>query len=194
MKKVGSLLTKIIIAVCEAACGVLLLIKPLGFTSSIIIGAGVVLAVSGVLGIISYFRASPQDAVKQQNLAKGLLGIIAGVFLALNYELVIATFPILSILYGVAMLIVGVVKLQWTVDFLRIKQGNWWFTGISALLTILFSVIIICNPFTTTAAVWMFVGITLICSAVIDIIAAVISSAKKKDKPGKTVEVEAKKQ
>lgn len=194
MKKFGSLLMKIIIAICEAGCGILLLINPISFTSAIICGVGIVLALSGVIEIINYFRLSPEDAMKRQSLAKGLLGIIAGVFLVFKTEAVIVTFPIISILYGAALLVVGIVKLQWTVDFIRIKRSNWWLTGISALLSILFAVIILCNPFTTVAAVLMFSGITLICSAVIDVIAAVVSNVgKKAEKPAKTVEAEAEK-
>ena len=48
----------------EILVGVLLLINPVGFTSGIIIGAGLVLLLVGIVCIIKYFRAEPQEAAK----------------------------------------------------------------------------------------------------------------------------------
>ena len=38
-----------------------------------------------------------------------------------------------SVSYGVGLLVVGVAKVQWTVDILRVKVGRWYLPGISAL-------------------------------------------------------------
>ena len=46
--------------------------------------------------------------------------------------------------------------------------------AVSAAITLLCAVIILANPFSTTAALWMFIGITMIVQAVIDIVAAVL--------------------
>lgn len=178
MQKLKNNLGSFIVALCEIACGVLLLINPIGFTSAIIIGVGIVLLVAGAISIINYFRADPYDAVKKQSFAKGLVGVAAGLFCIFNFNVIIVTFPILSILYGAAMLVVGIVKLQWTVDLIRLKQERWWLCGIAAVITIAFAIIVMCNPFGAAAAVLSFAGISLICGAVLDVIAAIIGGAR----------------
>ena len=80
----------------------------------------------------------------------------------------------LTTLYGIIILVSGVTKVQWTADMLRLKAGHWGWMAVSAVITLLCAVIILANPFSTTAALWMFIGITMIVQAVIDIIAAVL--------------------
>ncbi|MCC8051806.1 MAG: hypothetical protein LIP10_14350 [Clostridiales bacterium] len=48
------------------------------------------------------------------------------------------------------------------------KKKYWYISLISAMLTVLFAIIILANPFTTTAVLWKFTGIVLIVEAVID--------------------------
>ncbi len=190
MNKLKNNLGGFIVALCEIACGVLLLINPIGFSSSIIIGIGVVLFVMGVISTVSYFRTDPYDAAKKQSLAKGLVGIAAGIFCMFNVSLIIVTFPILSVLYGAAMLVVGIVKLQWTVDLIRLKQAKWWLSGISAVITIVFAVIVMCNPFGAAVAVLNFAGISLICGAALDIAALIIGGSRNPEKPD-TIDIDA---
>ncbi len=190
MTKLKNNLGGFIVALCEIACGVLLLISPIGFTSAIIIGVGAVILAAGVISVINYFRADPYDAAKKQSLAKGLVGIAAGLFCIFNFNLIIVTFPILSILYGAVMLVVGIVKLQWTVDLIRLKQERWWLCGISAVVTIVFAIIVMCNPFGAAAAVLSFAGISLICGAVLDIIAAIIGGSRSPES-SETIEIDA---
>ena len=74
MKKTGSL----IVCICELLVGILLLINPVGFTKTIIIAIGVVLILTGIGSLITYFRTEPVYAARSQNLAKGLIAIVAG--------------------------------------------------------------------------------------------------------------------
>ncbi len=189
MDKIKYNIGKIVISLCEIACGVLLLINHYYFNSIIIIGAGIVMTVSGIISIVNYFRAEPTNTLVRQNFSKGLIGIIFGLFCVFSSNFIILTFDlVMPLLYGAAMLVVGVVKIQWTVDLMRAKLPRWWITGLSAAITVIFAVIVLCNPFGTSEFVWSFIGITLICSAVCDIIALIIRPAP----PTETIEVEAK--
>ena len=95
--------------------------------------------------------------------------ILLGDFLVLRTQQVIALFPLLTHLYGVAILIVGVVKLQQGVDLLRLKARFWFLAGINALLAIVFGAVILSNPFTSTIVLWQVAAISLIVEAVLDI-------------------------
>lgn len=164
------LLSRLVMCICEIVVGVLLLINPIGFTTGIVIIAGIVFSVMGVLSILGYFRAEPEDAQKGQGLAKGLCGILCGLFCILRSEWFIVTFPIMAMMYGVIILITGIVRIQWAVDLLRMKSSQWYYAAVGALLAVIFSCVILCNPFETTVFLWKFVAISLFIEAVADLV------------------------
>lgn len=41
-----------------------------------------------------------------------------------QYNWFIATFPLLTILYGILILLTGFFKVQWAMDMIRMKQGK----------------------------------------------------------------------
>ncbi|MBQ9847633.1 MAG: DUF308 domain-containing protein [Clostridia bacterium] len=170
----------IILSLFEILVGVLLLIDAVSFTSGIIMALGAALAVYGLVCVIKYFRAEPLEASLGQLLLKGLVALIAGVFFLIRTEWLVSVFPVLTIIYGVAILFVGLGKIQKTVDMLRLKKNGWAVTAISALLSVAFGVIILAVPFETTEFLWKFTGIALIVEAVIDIAAVIASGMKKK--------------
>lgn len=153
----------------EILVGVLLLVNPVGFTSGIIIGAGYLLIISGLASIIKYFRTTPEEAEKSQAMVKGLVALLVGAFCAFNSGWFLVTFPVITLIYGVVFLITGLAKVQWMVDAIRMKKGKWFLTGISALLSIACGVIIITSPFSSTAMLWIFTGISLIAEAIFDV-------------------------
>ncbi|MBC8543412.1 HdeD family acid-resistance protein [Bianquea renquensis] len=174
MKKTGS----IIICICELLVGILLLINPVGFTTTIIIAVGIVLILTGIGSLISYFRTEPVYAARSQNLAKGLISIVAGLFCAFRSRWFIAVFPLLTMLYGVAILLTGIAKIQWAVDMLRLKMSKWFLAAIGAALSILFAAVILMNPFNSTTFLWTFVAVSLIVEAALDAIALLLSRSR----------------
>ena len=163
----------------ELIIGILLLVNPIGFTSGIIIAFGIVLMIMGISTTIKYFRTEPEEAAVSQILVKGLLMLLAGVFCAFNSHWFIATFPVLTLVYGVVILITGITKLQWTIDIIRMKRSKWFWAAISAAISILCGIVIITSPFSTTAVLWMFIGISLIVEAVFDMIGSIFGNREK---------------
>ena len=116
-------------------------------------------------------RPSRFFAALEQQLIRGLLMLLLGLFCIFNARWFIATFPVLTMLYGVGLLVVGVAKVQWTVDILRVKVGRWYLPGISALVSLVCAAIILFNPFASTVALWVFIGVALIVEAAVDLLA-----------------------
>ena len=169
----------ILMCLCEILVGVLLLINPVGFTATIIVGLGWLLLIMGVVAVVGYFRMPAIEAAKQQTLVKGLSLVTVGLFCVLRYNWFIATFPMLALLYAVAMLITGLVRVQWTVDAIRLKKEKWYWLAIGAALTLAFAAIILMNPFTSTVFMWTFVAISLIVEAVLDIFAIIFTGKRR---------------
>ena len=171
MKFLKSNFSGIVMCLIEVLVGILLLVNPVGFTAGIIIGAGVVLLVMGLASVIKYFRMEPEEAMKSQMLLKGFIFVLAGGFCALKSDWFIITFPVLTLIYGVVILISGLAKIQWMVDLIRMKKQKWFLAGISALISLVCGVVVISSPFGSTAVLWMFTGASLIAEAVFDIVA-----------------------
>ena len=164
--KSGSIITCIL----EIMVGVLLLINPVGFTSGIIIGAGVLLCLGGLLSIVRYFMMKPDIAAQKQLLFKGLLAILGGAVCITKYDWFLSAFPLLTVIYAGAMLVLAAAKLQKMADLRRMDMPRWYLPGISAALAAVLAAIILINPFGAVAAVWTFVAISLIAEAIVEII------------------------
>ena len=178
MKKFGVGTNSILMSIMEAVIGTLLLINPISFTSGIIIVCGIVLALAGLYSVIRYFREEPDVAAIGQQLSIGLVLIVFGLFCTFNSTWFIATFPLLTMIYGVFILITGFCKIQWSVDMVRMKKKNWILPAISAAISIICAIIVIGNPFTTTEVLWIFTGVSLIAEAVFDLVSLIMSGTK----------------
>lgn len=170
MKKPDKKVQSIILCAAELMVGMLLLIKPVGFTTGIIICCGIALMVKGLFDVVSYFRTPAQAAAQQRKLSRGLVALLVGGFCALQYQWLMATVPFLGVLYAVALLMLGIEKVQTAFDQRRLGHSMWYVVAISAAVAMLCAVIIFLNPFPTTMALWLFTGISLIVEAVADIV------------------------
>ncbi len=174
-------LSSMAMSLVEVIIGILLLVNPIGFTSGIIIAFGVVLMIMGISKTVKYFHTEPEEAAFSQILAKGMLMLLAGAFCAFNSHWFIATFPVLTLVYGVVILITGITKIQWTLDIIRMKRSKWLWMAISAAISVVCGIVIITSPFSTTAVLWMFIGISLIVEAVFDMIGSIFGNREKRD-------------
>lgn len=176
MKFLKSNFSGIVMCLFEVLVGILLLMNPIGFTSGIIIGVGVIFMVMGLESVIQYFRTNPEEAMKSQLLLKGLILLLLGGFCALKSGWFVITFPVLTLIYGVVILISGLAKIQWIVDIIRMKKQKWFLAGISALISIVCGVVVISSPFSSTAVLWVFTGVSLIVEAVFDVVAVIFGN------------------
>lgn len=181
MKKFKENMGNIIMCLGEILIGIILLIKPVGFTKTIIVGVGLILLVMGITNIVKYFKTNAIDAMKEQSLSTGLIFSSIGLFCTFRSNWFIATFPVLTILYGVIIFLVGLKKVQWAVDSIRLKRKYWYVVGINAILSIIFALIVMNNPFGTIEVLWQFTGIVLIVESVFDIIAITFDTQEVKD-------------
>ncbi|MFG6394435.1 MAG: DUF308 domain-containing protein [Lachnospiraceae bacterium] len=186
MKRYNTVLGKVTICICEIIVGVLLMVNPVVFTAGIITAAGILLLLTGAFTILKYFRTDPFEAMLEQGLVKGICAISGGILCVFKKELIITTFPLLTVLYGVVILFTGIMRVQWAVDMMRIKKEQWQMAGIGAAVSIMLSTVILLNPFKSTVALWRFVAISMIIGAVIDLVILVfIKQGSREDKEEK---------
>lgn len=188
MKNSGGILTGII----EIVAGVLLLINPTTFISYIVLIAGAVLVIAGIIAGIKYFVSPTAEAVSSQGLFKALVSVSLGAFLMINNSLFVSVEAesIISFIFGAAILLVGFVKVQNVFD--KIRMGQLFIVSlIGAILTITCAIIIITGVL-ALKLLWIFAGVTLIIEAVIDLTDIIaVSAAAKSKKSNEPIEAEA---
>lgn len=188
MKKLKLNANNILVCMFEVIIGILILIDPVAFTSGIIIACGVVLMLLGFASIIKYFRMDVEDAAISQKLLKGLILLVTGAFCVLNSQWFITTFPLLTMVYGVVILVTGLGKIQWAVDMLRMKRVKWFFPAISAIVSIICAIVILNNPFASTTVLWIFTGIALIVDAMFDAVTLAVGGRERETTAAKQEE------
>ena len=187
MKAIKQFLSGIFLCLAEIVVGVLLLLDPVSLTTSFITVCGLALILWGFSEVFRYFRTEASQAAESQGLMKGLILLALGGFAALNSGWFLATFPLMTFVYGIVILLSGFGKLQWAVDMLRSRNKKWFWAAISAAVSIVCSAVILSSPFTSTAVLWRFTGISLICEAFLDLFTFFVSTMKRKATAEETI-------
>ncbi len=175
MEKKSKGFMSLVMCLVEIVIGILLLIDPVGFTSGILIAFGIVMMIMGIADVVRYFTTNAAEAAEKGFLTTGLISIGIGAFCTFCSDWLIVTFPVITVLYGILILVSGVAKLQVSIDMVRLKKKYWFVALVGAVLTLVVAAMIICNPFASTAFLWTFIGISLILEAVIDILTFIFS-------------------
>ena len=163
----------------EILVGILLLIDPEGFTSTILIAGGIILAAAGIYHVIWYFITDPEEAAEGNRMALGLISLAAGLFCIFRTKWLMDFFSLLTTLYGAAILAIGLGKVQTTVDLIRLKFRRWYFPALGTLVTLICGGVILLDPFAASAAIWQFIGISFLCEAVLDAVSLIACRSKK---------------
>lgn len=177
MKETSSKFKGILLALCELLVAIILFINPSAFANGILILVGVLFLLIGVIYILYYFKMNPAEAALEQQFSHGLIALFIGGFCILKRNWILAAFPLLTALYGILMLGTAAAKIQWAIDMFRLKAKKWKFilASVGAVITLACAIIILCNPFTSTAVLWNFIAITLVIQAVLDVAASIFS-------------------
>ncbi len=155
---------------CEIVAGVLMLIDPTGLTRRIFWIGGWLLIVLGAASIVGYFRASPPEASRGQGLVRGLCALAVGLCCVFRLDWLLGLFASLAAAYAVVVLFLALVRFQWTVDALRLKQRCWYLHGIWALLGLGFAYGVLWSGRLAGSSVWIALGVLLIAGAVVDLV------------------------
>ncbi len=180
MKKLKAHIGHITLCFFEIVVGVLLLINADSFNGGIVIAAGVACMITGLFNCIRYFTTEPNLAATDKVLMKGLAQLLLGAFAAFNFPWFLKAYPIFTLLYGIALILVALWKVQLTADMLRLHCKKWYVSGITALVSGVCGVVLLCDPFDGDDMKWMFLGIALLFSAAFDVVTLIINISETK--------------
>ena len=169
-KKMHLTWTELIAGIAMILIGLVLLIWP-GIATSLLFGAiGAVCIIIGVVYVVRYCMLEAKLAITSFDLSLGLIWILGGVLIIVFKNLLISLLPML---FGLIVLIGGVIKLQSTLGFRRMNATRWYIELICAIISIAFGVIILLNPFSTALLLMRVIGIALVIEGAMDLISRI---------------------
>lgn len=171
----------IIVAVALFVLGLFLVIFPAASQEIICKAIGVALCVWGVLRLINYFRIAGNEVLGSYGLVQGVTLLAFGMFFVIKPQ-VIGVF--LGTALAIIIIVDGILKLQYAVDFYHLQSDKWWIELIGAVFMVVIGVIALLNPFSTTTALTVFIGIALMVEGLWDFISLmrIVSVTKKAGK------------
>ena len=164
----------IIVSIALFVLGLLLVIFPTASQEIICKGIGVALCVWGVLRLINYFRIAGSEILGSYGLAFGMFFVIKPGFIAV----------FLGTALAIIIIVDGILKLQYAVDFYHLESDKWWIELIGAVVMVVIGIIALLNPFSTSSALIVFIGIALMIEGLWDFISLmrIVSVTKKAGK------------
>lgn len=154
-------------AVTSIALGIFLAFWPGVTILTVVYLLALYLAVSGVASLVAYFRSSGARYRSAGVLANAILLLVLALLVFLFPEAVGGFF---SLILGILLTIGGIVNAVRSVE-LRAYQGSTWVvTLILSAIIAIGGLVIIVNPFATTAMFVLVLGVLLIVKGVADLV------------------------
>lgn len=154
----------IITVIASAVMGVVLLARPDETLYVVSMICGITVIALGIGALISYF-------VKDRNLfllILAVISVIVGIIICVKYKSIVS---ILLFLFGLFILISGIVDFITAIDVKRYGFGDWIVSFLLSIATVVLGLLVVVNPFSSSLAVIRLLGVALIVYAVLDLVA-----------------------
>ena len=132
----------LIIAFSAILIGLLFILTPQTSADVICYVAGILLLASGIAAVVSYLAS--RRLFGSYALVSGIVLLVCGVFCLLRPEVIQG---LLTVIFGVFLVIDGMVTLQDGIDCARAKLGGWWVLAALAVITIALGCVILFGKF-----------------------------------------------
>ena len=153
-------------AIFSILLGLVLVIWPDATKMAVSYMIGAALVVLGVIQVVRYFVYEVRLDLFRYDFVSGLILLGVGVFLLMRPEIIVGFLPVLL---GMAIVIDGAVKIQQSMDLLRVGYRHWWLVLLLAVLALAAGVVLLVNPFEAASTLVLMIGIVLIYDGVTDL-------------------------
>lgn len=153
--------------------GLLLLLRPGMALVTIVNIFAIIVAVMGVIELVAYFK--DKYSAGNAGVVKGIVYLLIAAFLYFGAGFIISIVPFI---FGVLVVISGIVKLKEALDMMKYKADGSTAMLVFAILSLVLGLVIIVNPFSTAALLFRIIGIALIYSGVSDLLTVFYFSRK----------------
>ncbi len=167
----------IVMAIAYIVLGVVLIMYPSQVQKLISYILAFALIAMGIVNLIQYTRLDTNQIVNSYDLVLGFSTMIGGILIIINVE---RFEQLVLIVMGFMILVSGVMKLQSSVNLMRLRSTSWQVPFAMAMIGIVYGIIMLINPFGAGGLFFAMMGIGFILSGITDIIVSVMFSVRLK--------------
>ena len=167
----------IVMAIAYIVLGVVLIMYPSQVQNLISYILAFALIAMGIVNLIQYTRLDTNQIVNSYDLVLGFSTMIGGILIIINVE---RFEQLVLIVMGFMILVSGVMKLQSSVNLMRLRSTSWQVPFAMAMICIVYGIIMLINPFGAGGFFFAMMGIGFILSGITDIIVSVMFSVRLK--------------
>lgn len=156
----------ILISLALIILSIFLIKNPTVSLNTITIIIGVIVEITGLVELITYFTSPQEIKAFSLKLIIGVITTILGVVIIINAQTINT---ILTWVIGAWIIIESIIKLQIAFNLKGLSNANWKFVVTFSIITFLIGLVIILNPFATLITVGKICGIMLLISEILNI-------------------------
>ena len=156
----------ILLAVIFIALGIVLILWPGATMKTICYLLAAMLLALGVASLINYLRKDISGIIYRYDLVVGLCAILGGILVVVKVDKLTGLIPAVL---GFLVTMSGILKMQNSVDMLRLGHGTWHVAFAMAIVNIVAGIVLLMNPFEAAQILIMCLGIALVYSGITDL-------------------------
>ena len=156
----------ILLAVIFIALGIVLILWPGATMKTICYLLAAMLLAIGVVSLINYLRKDISGIIYCYDLVVGLCAILGGILVIVKVDKLTDLIPAVL---GFLVTMSGIMKMQNSVDMLRLGHGTWHVAFAMAIVNIVAGIVLLMNPFEAAQILIMCLGIALVYSGITDL-------------------------
>lgn len=160
----------IIVSILMICLSLFLMFKPLESLEVFTVIFAIIILLSGLGYLISYFTISKESRLFSIDLLLGLVTIISGIMLLVYKKDVINVFPIIL---GIWIIISNLFKLQLSINLSLFLDNTYLGLVLITILMIIFGLLLIINPFASFMTITVTAGTLLLITEVINLIESI---------------------
>lgn len=165
----------ILLAVFFIVLGVVLILWPGATMKTICYMLAAILIIIGVVFLANYLRKDIAGLIYRYDLVVGLCAVLGGILVIIKVNQLTELIPAVL---GFLVTTSGILKMQNSVDMLRLGHGTWYVAFAMAIINIVFGVLLLINPFGTMELLLIWLGIGFVYSGVTDLYVTISISHK----------------
>lgn len=168
----------IVNAVIMVVLGLVLVIWPdfLGEMLCYLLGGALILM--GAIQLIGFLRGERLGLYNKFNMLMGIVLVLLGLWICTQPHIVLSIIPVVV---GIIVLLHGLMDIQYTLDIKRTGNTKWWIALIAAIVTFVFGLVLVFNPFAAYETVMILLGVAMLYDGGSDLVLLVFSYLAQKD-------------
>lgn len=164
----------IVTALIFMALGIILILWPAATMTTICYVLSALLVAVGVISLINYLRKDISDSLYRYDLVVGLSAVLGGILVIIKVDKLTDLIPVIL---GFLVTISGILKMQNSVDMLRLGYGTWHVAFGMAIVNIVFGIVLLVDPFAKEVLI-MCIGAALVYSGATDLYVTIAISRR----------------